>query len=216
MRTPPPGRQAKGCSCGGCLTLLLVLALAVLLGGGLIYHAATTPYLSLPAVATNDASANSAAQNLALVQAASARAKGTGKPVTVSITLTDSEMTSLVVQPVNLAEQSGALPRIDDVVVHAEGAGTLQVQAHLHTPFGTLPLYASIRLSSPDHKSIDVSVTEARLGTIPLPAGLLDGVIGQVREQVARIVSANQTPAFDRVSLAVAPGQLTVTATAEP
>jgi uncharacterized protein YpmS len=196
--------------------MLVVAAIVVVAVLGLLFHAATTPYTNLATVATSTAAATTAQQKLSLVTTAAEQAQSTGKPVRVSVTLSDAEMTSLATSAVNVAEQFGSLPGIDGVVVHAAGAGTLQVQARVHFLFVTLPLYIALHLASPDQKSIDVSVTEARLGTIPLPAGLVGGIVDQVRRQLLDRLNIAQAPTYDHASVTVEAGRVTFKATFEP
>jgi hypothetical protein len=196
--------------------MLAVIALVLVVVVGLLYHAATTPYLNLATVATSTAAATSAQEKLGLVTSAAAQAQSTGKPVPVSVTLSDAEMTSLATSAVSVAEQLGSLPGIDGVVVHAEGAGTLQVQARVHFLFVTLPLYLAVHLASPDQKSIDVTVTDARLGTIPLPAGVVGGIFDQVRKQLLDRLNIAQAPRYDHASVTVEVGRITFKATFEP
>ncbi len=196
--------------------MLAVIALVLVAALGLVFHAATTPYVNLASVASSSAAATSAQQKLSLVTTAAEQAQSTGKPAAVSVTLIDGEMTSLATDAVTVAEQFGTLPGIDGVVVHAAGAGTLQVQARVHFVFVTLPLYVAVHLASPDQKSIDVTVTDARLGTIPLPAGLVDGIVEQVRKQALDRLNIAQAPNYDHASVIVGVGRVTFNATFEP
>ncbi len=196
--------------------MLAVIALVLVAALGLVFHAATTPYVNLASVASSSAAATSAQQKLSLVTTAAEQAQSTGKPAAVSVTLSDGEMTSLATDAVTVAEQFGTLPGIDGVVVHAAGAGTLQVQARVHFVFVTLPLYVAVHLASPDQKSIDVTVTDARLGTIPLPAGLVDGIVEQVRKQALDRLKFAQAPNYDHASVIVGVGRVTFNATFEP
>ena len=134
----------------------------------------------------------------------------------VTVTLNDAEMTSLATNAVTLAEQFGSLPAIDDVVVHAAGAGTVGVQAHIHFVFVTLPFYVAVHIASPDQKSIDVTVTDAKLGTVPLPAGLVSGIVDQVRRQIIDRLNVTQAPTYDHASVIVDVGRVTFNATFEP
>jgi len=196
--------------------MLAVIALVLVAALGLVFHAATTPYVNLASVASSSAAATSAQQKLSLVTTAAEQAQSTGKPLAVSVTLSDGEMTSLATDAVTVAEQFGTLPGIDGVVVHAAGGGTLQVQARVHFVFVTLPLYVAVHLASPDQKSIDVTVTDARLGTIPLPAGLVDGIVEQVRKQALDRLNIAQAPNYDHASVIVGVGRVTFNATFEP
>lgn len=216
MTTRPPPSSGGCCSCGGCLATLLVLALAALAVAVLGFRAATTPYVSLAAVSTSSADATSAQQKISQVATAADQAHSSGKPAPVTITLSDGEMTSLASDALTLAGQTGSLPPIDEVVVHAAGAGTVQAQARVHFVFVTLPLYLALHLTSPDQKGFDVTVTDARLGTIPLPAGLVGGIIDQVRRQVIGRLNVAQAPAYDHASVTVGVGRITMTATLEP
>jgi hypothetical protein len=193
-----------------------LLGLALVAALGLLYHAATTPYINLATVPTSSATATSAQQKLSLITTAAEQAQSTGKPAPVSVTLSDAEMTSLATSAVTLAEQFGTLPAIDDVVVHAAGAKTVQVQARLHFVFVTVPFYVAIHIASPDQKSIDVSVTDARLGTVPLPVGLVSGIVDQVRRQVIDRLNVSQAPTYDHASVIVGVGRVTFNATFEP
>lgn len=190
--------------------------MAALVVTGLAYRAATTPYLNLAPVATSSADAKSAQQKISLVATAADQARSSGKPAPVTITMRDAEMTSLATDAVTLAGQTGSLPAIDGVVVHAAGAGTVQAQARVHFLLVTLPLYMALHLTSPDQKGFDVTVTEARLGTIPLPAGLVGGIVDQVRRQVIDRLNVTQAPAYDHASVTVGVGRVTMSATFEP
>ncbi len=216
MSTSPPPSRGGCCSCGGCLATLLILAAAALVVMGLAFRAATTPSVALAPVPTSSADATSAQQKISQVATAADQARSSGKPVPVTITISDGEMTSLATDAVTLAGQTGTLPAIDGVVVHAAGAGTLQAQARVHFWFATLPLYMALHLASPDQKGFDVTVTEARLGTIPLPAGLVGGIVDQVRRQVIDRINVSQAPAYDHASVTVGVGRVTLSATFEP
>jgi hypothetical protein len=214
---PSPAPSRGGCrGCAGCLATLALLAITLVVLLGVLYRAATTPYINLVAVGTSSAAAESAQQKLTLITTATEQAHNTGKPVPVSLAFTDIEMTSLATNAVSLAEQSGSLPGIDGVVVHGAGAGILQVEARVHLLFATLPLYIALHLTSPDHKSIDVAVTDTRLGTIPVPVGLVGGIVDQVRRQVVDRLSLAQAPTYDHVSIVVGVGAVTFNATFEP
>ncbi len=108
------------------------------------------------------------------------------------------------------------MPEIDAVVVHAAWASTLQVQARLHFVLVTLPFYVAVRIASPDQKSIEVTVTDARLGTVPLPTGLVGGIVDQVRRQVIDRLNVTQAPTYDHASVIVGVGRVTFNATFEP
>jgi hypothetical protein len=216
MSTSPARSRGGCCSCSGCLLTVALFGLALVAALGLLYHAATTPYVNLATVATSTATATSAQQKLSLIATAGEQAQSTGKPVPVSVTLSDAEMTSVATAAVTLAEQFGSLPAIDDVVVHAAGARTVQVQAHLHIVFVTLPFYVALHIDSPDQKSIDVTVTDAKLGTVPLPAGLVSGIVDQVRRQVIDRLNVTQTPTYDHAAVIVGVGRVTFNATFEP
>src|SRR4029077_9951556 len=139
MSTPPTRSRGGCCSCSGCLMTVALLGLALVGAPALLYHAATTPHIHLATLETRAAAANSAQQKLGQITTAADQAHSTGRPVPVSVALSDAEMTSLAASAVTVAEQFGTLPAIDDVVVHAAGAGTIQVQARLHFVFVTLP-----------------------------------------------------------------------------
>jgi hypothetical protein len=214
-RSQAPSRG--GCSgCGGCLATLALVAVAFLVLLAVLYHAATTPYINLATVGTNSAAAESAQQKLTVITTATEQAHNTGKPVPVSVAFTDTEMTSLASNAVSLAEQSGSLPGIDGVVVHGAGAGTLEVEARVHLPFATLPLYMALHISTPDHKSIDVAIADARLGTIPVPVSLVGGLVDQVRRQLVERLSLAKAPTYDHVIIIVGVGSVTFSATFEP
>ena len=214
---PSPAPSRGGCSgCGGCLATLALVAVALLVLLAVLYQAATTPYVKLSAVGTSSAAAESAQQKLTALTTAAEQAHNTGKPVPVSVAFTDTEMTSLASSAVSLAEQSGSLPGIDGVVVHAAGGGTLQVEARVHLLLATLPLYIALHLSTSDHKSIDIAVTDARLGTIPVPVNLVAGFVDQVRRQLVDRLSLAQAPTYDHVSIIVEVGGVTFSATFEP
>jgi hypothetical protein len=193
-----------------------LLGLGLVAAAGLLYHAATTPYVNLAAVATSTAATTSAQQKLSLIATAAEQAQSTGKPAPVSVTLSDAEMTSLATNAVSLAEQLGSLPAIDDVVIHAAGARTVQAQARLHLVFVTLPFYVAVQIASPDQKSIDVTVTDARVGTVPLPVGLVSGIVDQVRRQVIDRLNVSQAPTYDHAGVIVGVGRVTFNVTFEP
>jgi hypothetical protein len=205
-----------GCSCGGCLGALAILLAVLVIGGGLLYRAVTTPYVSLAAVPTSDAAAKSAQAKLSQVGAAADQANSTGKPVPVSITLSDAEMTSLATDAISVVEQTRSVPGIDGIAVHAAGQGTIQVQGRVHTLLGTVPIYVALRLASNDQKSFSVSVTEARVGVIPLPAAVVGGIVDQVRQQVIDRLNVTQAPAYDHAKVNVEVGRLTIGATLKP
>ena len=216
MSTSPTRSRGGCCSCSGCLGTLALLGLALVAAAGLLYHAATMPFISLAPVATSSAAGTSAQQKLSLITAAAEQAQSTGKPVAVSVTLSDGEMTSLATAAVSLAERFGSLPAIDDVVVHATGGGTVQVQARVQFVVVTLPLYVALHVDSPDQKSIDVTVSDARLGTVPLPTGLVSGIVDQVRRQLIDRLNVTQAPAYDHAGVIVGVGRITFNATFEP
>ena len=110
------------------------------------------------------------------------------------------------------------MPLIDRVGIHAAGGGRLEVVANVQEPFVTLPLYLSAHIATPDRQRLAVEMTELRVGRILLPAGVVQGIIDQVRQRLADLVSlpASGKQAIDHVGLAVDSGSLTVTATAEP
>jgi uncharacterized protein YpmS len=101
-------------------------------------------------------------------------------------------------------------------VVHAAGSGTLQVQARVHYLFITVPLYLALHLSSPDHRSFEVTVSEARVGTIPLPASVVGGIVDQVRRQLVERLHVSQAPSYQQATVNVELGRLSVGATLEP
>jgi hypothetical protein len=195
---------------------LAFFGLALVAALGLLYHAATTPYINLATVATSTTAASSAQEKLSLISTAAEQAQSTGRPVPVTVTLSDAEMTSLATNAVTLAEQFGSLPAIDDVVVHAAGARTVQVQAHIHLVFVTLPFYVAVQIASPNQKSIDVTVTDAKLGTVPLPASLVSGIVDQVRRHIIDRLNVTQAPTYDHASVIVDVGRVTFKATFEP
>jgi len=196
--------------------MLLGLLLVIVIASGLFYRAATTPYLNLTSDGTSSAAGESAQSKVSLVATAAEQAQTTHKPVPISITLADAEMTSLAAEAVGTVDQTRSLPNIDDVVIHAAGAGNIQVQAHVHLLIGTVPLYVALHLASPDQKSFRLTVTDARVGSIPLPVGLVGGIVAQVREQLINRLNVAQAPAYDHARVSVEVGRITFGATFEP
>jgi hypothetical protein len=183
-----------------------------------LFHEATTPYARLAGSPVTAAASASGKQKLASVSTATQQAQSSGKPVPVSLTLSDAEMTSLVADALSLAAQTGSVPPIDGVVVHAAGGGRMEAVANVKEPFVTLPLYLSVHLATPGRQRLDVQVTELRVGRVPLPSGLVQSIIEQVRQRLAERVSlpAGGRQPIDQVGVTVERGRLTVTATAEP
>ncbi len=219
MSTPPPPPRRRGCcGCGGCLTSLAILVVALLAGAVLLVHESTTPYVRLAAVPAGAAASASGKQKLNAISAARQQAQSSGRPVPVSVTLTDAEMTAQVADALRLAAQTGSVPPVDGVGIHAAGGGRLEVVANVQEPFVTLPLYLSAHIATPDRQRLEVDVTDLRLGRVPLPAGVVQGIIAQVRQRLAALVSlpASGKQSIDNVGVAVNRGSLTVTATAEP
>jgi hypothetical protein len=214
----PPPRHRGCCGCGGCLTSLAVLLLAIVAGAVFLFHEATTPYVRLAAISASDAASASGKQKLTAVSLATQQAQTSGRPVPVSVTLTDAEMTSLVADALRQAAQTGSVPPIDGVGIHAAGGGRLEVVASVQEPFVTLPLYLSAHIATPGRQRLELEVTELRIGRIPLPAGVVQSIIDEVRQRLADRVSLPATgkQPIDHVGVAVDSGSLTVTATAEP
>lgn len=219
LSTPPPPPHNRGCcGCGGCLTSLAILVVILVASAVFLVHEATTPYVQLTAIPVGDAAAASGKQKLTAVSLATQQAQTSGHPVPVSVTLTDAEMTSLVADALRLAAQSGSVPPISGVGIHAAGGGRLQLVANVQEPFVTLPLYLSARIATPGRERLEMEVTELRVGRVPLPAGLVQSIVGQARQRLAERVSLPATgkQPLDHVGVAVNSGSLTVTATAEP
>lgn len=197
---------------------MVILLLVVVAGAVLLVREATIPYITLASINPSEAASASARQKLASVTSATQQAQTSGQPTPVSVTLSDAEMTSLVSDALKVAAQTGSAPAIDGVAIHAAGHRRMQVVARLHEPFVTLPLYLDARVSTPGRTRFDVIVSELRIGMVPLPAGLIQGIADQVRQQLAQRVSlpASGRQPIDKVGVAVGTGSLTVTATAEP
>ncbi|MGH7903241.1 MAG: hypothetical protein ACREPA_03805 [Candidatus Dormibacteraceae bacterium] len=159
---------------------VLLLVILVLVGGGAyLYSAATTQDHPLPPVQLSGAATLSAEGKLGRLVAAEALARAARRPIPVSISLTDAEISSLVNQ--RLADSGER--QADHLVLHATGAGTLEGTADGHVNGWTFPIYVegivSIEAGQPR-----LQVQTAQIGRLPMPGPLQQRVQSLIRRNL--------------------------------
>jgi hypothetical protein len=182
---------------------VLVLAFA---GGAYLYHNATTPYRTLPAV------------EVSAVQAAAAQRKvdalrnpggggATGQPARASETFSDSELSSLANQEL----QSQSLP-LDNLVLHATADSRIEEFATAHWGGQALPLFlvATVRVVGGDQ--LQLTIVDSKLGQLNVPASLA----AQINNAALQNVNLGPTLKMDDVAITVSQGMVTVSGVAKP
>lgn len=181
-----------------------LVAVAVAIAAALVaLWRMSAPLPPVDVTASVEQSADAKVQAFAVARA---RAEETGHPIRVSETFTDAELTWLV----NRAAEDRDAP-VQNVVLHVDG-GTIEAQAEATDHGHTLPVQvAGIPRVSGDHVSFQL--TSLRIGPLPVPPFLLDGLGGGLRQALE---AGGSLTGFAHVHIETANGSSTVSALAEP
>lgn len=186
---------------------VVALVVLVLLAGGA--YAAWTMAHQSPNLSANSspADAQSGSQKAQAFSNAQAQALRTGRPVPVSETFSDAELSALA----NQAAANRNLP-ISQISLHTTNQGTVQGQAQASVAGQTVPVtLEGVPVVTGDH--VALNVTSTHMGSIPLPGAISDQVTQQIKQPLELGASFNN---WQNVRVSVAQGQLTVSGTAEP
>jgi hypothetical protein len=174
--------------------LLLVVA-----GGGYLYHSATTPYRTLPAVKVDATQAAAAQRKVDALRNSSNG--GTGRPARVTQSFSDSELTSLANQEL----QNQSLP-LDNLVLHATAEGRIEGLATAHWAGQSLPLFLVATVQVSGTNQLQLTIVESKLGQLNVPAALSS----QINSAVRQTVNLGETLKMNEVSVSVTLGMVTV------
>jgi hypothetical protein len=190
---------------GGLAIVILVLALGALayLGWGFLHQSS-----SLPPVTTSAASEASARDKALAFAQAEAKARLSGRPVSVIETFDDAELSALA----NEAAQAKALP-LDQIVLHSTSQGTIKGQAQAHVVGQTVPVYLEGVPTVSDGNRLVLQVTSTQVGSVPLPGPVTDQVTRSIRQPLEL---GQPLTGFQDVRVTTADGQLTVRGVAQP
>jgi hypothetical protein len=183
--------------------LLLVLLVAGLAGWSFLHRDLAVP----AATEVSPSQAQSARDKAAALAGAVDQAGRSGRPLTVSETFTDAELTALANDQL---EARGA--PIDRVTLHATGQGTIVGRARGNTAGQYFPVSFEL-MPAVSGDTVRFQVTQISVGSLPLPAPLANGLVDRLRQSldVRRSVAG-----LHDLRVTTAEGQVTVTGVAQP
>jgi hypothetical protein len=187
---------------------LIAVAVLVLAFAGVVYlyHNATTPYRTLPAVEVNAVQAAAAQRKVDALRNPGGGG-ATGQPARVSENFSDSELSSLANQEL----QSESLP-LDNLVLHATADGRIEGLATAHWGGQALPLFLVATVQVVGGDQLQLTIVDSKLGQLNVPASLA----GQINSAVMQSVNLGQALQMDDVRIAVSQGMVTVSGVAKP
>jgi hypothetical protein len=177
------------------------LLIGVVAGGGYLYHTATTPFRTLPPVEVDAAHATAAERKIDGLRGVGTEGGRPGQPATVTESFSDSELSSLANQ--ELRNQS--LP-LDNVVLHATAAGTIEGLATAHWGGQSLPLFLVATVQVVGGNRLQLTIIDSKLGQLSVPAPLAD----QINSAARQSLSLGQSLGMDRATVTVTLGMVTV------
>ncbi|HZV48299.1 MAG TPA: hypothetical protein VFD49_00840 [Candidatus Dormibacteraeota bacterium] len=185
---------------------MLFLAAAAVIAGGwwLVARPGTGP----AGVEMTAADAHSAENKIEAIVGARAQAVNSGRPVAIDETFSDGELSWLA----NQVAQEKGLP-VEHVLLHATSGGTIQGEARGRIAGVSVPVTVEGVPEVGSDDRLRVRVTGVRVGAVPVPDGVLEGLAGGVRRTLE--LGAPLT-GYSRVHLTTTEGQVTVTAVADP
>ena len=182
--------------------VLLIVALAAV-AGWRFTHPEPGP---LP-VNLSEAAAESGREKVDALARAETQASQTGRPVPVSQTFSDSEISSLA----NEEAQAQGLP-IEHVLLHATSQGTIQGQANAYAG-GQRLLVSFEAVPEASDDSIRVRVTRVSVAALPLPPSVSD----QLVDQLQRLLNVQRSSVpLRQLQVTTSDGQVTVSGVAMP
>lgn len=183
VKAPVPGEKKKGISCwailGGCLLgLLLVIALAV---AGIVAAISATGLVEVPvfsevfkpAPITEDFSYTPVSEKQ-LEKKLGSLEETKGK---LNFTLTDDEVNSIIAGMTTGSDSflQDILVKFSDGVIKIRGTATVPGMEAAQDS----PIYLEIKIAKSANQ-FEFEIQEARLGALPFPSFLLEGVVGQL------------------------------------
>lgn len=185
----------------------LAILILVAAGCAFLYHLATTPAHQLPSVQVNALETFNADRKVASLVGDEALAQASGRPVPVSITLTDSELTSIVTQRMSQT----SITEADGLVLHAAGP-SLEATANGHYRGFTFPIYLDMAPTIVSGHP-QLKLEDAQVGSLPMPGPLE----AKIQTEIGHAL--NFGPALAQISspqIIVGRGEVTLTGTAVP
>lgn len=189
----------------GRLTLvfvLLVLAAAAVAGWRFV-HPEPAPL----AVNLSETAAQSGRSKVDAMALAEMQATRTGRPVPVSQTFTDSEISSLA----NEQARAQRLP-VEHVLLHATSRGIIQGQATAYAGGQQVPVSFDA-VPEASEANIRVRVTRVNVAALPLPGPVADQLTGQLQQLLS--VPRSTVP-LNQLQVITSEGRVTVTGVAQP
>lgn len=154
--------------------LAFILLVLVVLGGGAAFLA-TRPASDLQPIQPSSAAALAAtARVVATFKLAQLKAVLTRRQQPASVSLSDAELTSIA--DLWLSQNSSS---IHNLTVHGTSGGVFQASAQADWNGFTLDVFEAGTVSFNGDGSLQPSVSEAKVGQLPLPAGLLNSLLAQ-------------------------------------
>ena len=187
--------------------LALAVLLLLLVVAGVAGWRFTHPDPAAPTVSLSAAAAESGREKVDRLAGAEAEADRTGRPVAVSQTFTDSELSSLASDEA----QARGLP-FERVLLHVTGSGTIQGQATAYAGGQRFPVSFEV-VPEATNDTIHVRVTRLSVAALPLPAPLGSDMVGQLQQLLD--VQQAVVP-LRQLSLRTSEGQVTVSGVAAP
>ena len=185
------------------LALLLLLVAVAGVAGWRFTH----PEPAGPTVSLSAAAAESGRQKVDRLADAGAEADRSGRPVPVSQTFTDSELSSLASDEA----RARGLP-FERVLLHATGSGTIQGQATAYAGGQHFPVSFEVVPEATDD-SIHVRVTRLSVAALPLPGPVGGQMVGQLQQLLD--VQQAVVP-LHQLSVRTSEGRVTVSGVAAP
>lgn len=184
------------------LVLLLLVA-----GAGITAWRFLQPQPEGPSVAVSEAAAQSGRQKVSSLASAGVQASRTGRPVSVSETFTDSELSSLA----NDEAQTRGLP-LDQVLLHATSQNRIEGRARAYAGGQRVPISFEV-VPQVSGDNIRVRVTRINVAAFPVPGPVADQLGGQLQQalNVQRLLIPLQ-----QLQVTTTEGLLTVTGVAVP
>jgi hypothetical protein len=187
--------------------LAAAVAMLAVAGGGYLYHNATTPYRTLPAVEVDAVQAAAAQRKVDALRNPGGDGANTGQLTRVTESFSDSELSSLANQEL----QSESLP-LDNLVLHATAGGRIEGLAMTHWGGQTLPLFLVTTVQVVGGDQLQLTIVESKLGQLNVPASLA----AQINNAALQNVNLGQTLKMDDVAITVSQGMVTVSGVAKP
>jgi hypothetical protein len=184
------------------VVVLVILGVAVYVGWTFLHQTTTPP------VSTTPADAASAQAKALTFAAAEAKARLTGRPVSVIETFNDAELSSLA----NQAAQAKGLA-VDQISLHATGRGTVQGTAQAHAAGQTVPVTLEGTPEVSGDNRVQLHVTSIKVGAIPLPGPIADQATQSIRQPLEL---GQPLTGFTNVHVTTTEGKLTVSGVAQP